>query len=410
MGMRKAAALAAAIGLVLCMGLVTAAPAMAETGSIRGRVVDAEEGEPLNEVKVCAESVPPQSVEPPCVETEGEGTYEISGLEKGHYRVHFEASNPELEYLPQYFLHTVLKSDAKVLELNLEEEEEVKRGIGAALEKGGWVTGTVTGPDGSALAGVEVCLVARLLPELAPKCPVTDVAGKYETERLPPGPYTAYFSAPESSDIFPQYFDGAVSAEEADDVFVFGYNETAGIDAKMELGSTIAGRVVEAGSNMPLAGIRVCALDSASGAEVRCAASAADGEYSIFSLHAGVYVVGFSMTGEEGGLPVPGQEDGYVRQYFEDEPAFTAADPIDASEPGVYNDIDAHLAKGPEVFPRPSTGSAGSAPPAVVSTPIVVPRPPRCRKHHRARTIKGKRRCVKIHHAHRRRHHHHGGS
>src|ERR1700739_817404 len=112
MGMRKAPALAAAIGLALCMGLLLAAPAMAATGAIRGKVVDAEEGEAQNGVEVCAESVPPRPLEPPCIETEGEGTYEISGLAKGNYRVHFKSPNPE--YIPQYFLHTVVKSTAKV--------------------------------------------------------------------------------------------------------------------------------------------------------------------------------------------------------------------------------------------------------------------------------------------------------
>lgn len=410
--MRKAPALAVAIGLALCMALVAAAPAMAETGGIRGKVVEAEEIEGLGGVEVCAEAVPPLPVEPPCVETEGgSGAYEITGLEPGRYRVHFQPLNPE--FVAEYFLNTVQKSVARVLEV---EEGSVKGGIGAALVKGGWVTGTVTDPTGFGLSGVKVCLSATLLPELAPSCATTDVAGKYETERLPPGPYTAYFSS-ESPDVFPQYFAGAASAEEADDVFVFGYNETAGVDAKMELGSSIEGKVVEAGSEAPLNGIRVCALDSASAAEVSCAASGVDGTYSIDGLHAGAYVVAFSVTGEEGGLPVLGQEDGYVRQYFEDQSAFAAAEPIDTTDPGVYSDVDAHLVKGPEVFPRPSGGSAGSgastpAPPSGSPSPIVSPPRPRlhCRKHFRARTVKGKRRCVKIHKTHRHRRRHHGRS
>ncbi len=404
MGMRKALALATAVGLVLCMALVVAAPAMADTGAIRGKVVDAEEGEPLNEVKVCAETVPPLPVEPPCVETEGEGTYEISGLDESHYRVHFESPNPE--FIPQYFRHSLLKSTAMVLEFRFEEEEETKRGIGAALEKGGWVTGTVTDPTGFGLSEVKVCVSAKLLPEFEPLCEETNVAGKYRIEPLPPGPYTAFFSASEPRDIFPQYFSGAASAEEADDFFVFGYNETAGIDAKMELGSTISGKVDEAGSGVPLADVRVCALKADSGAEVRCGTSGADGSYSIFGLHAGSYVVGFSVTGEEGGLPVLGQEDGYVRQYFEDKPSFADADPIDATQPSFYGEVDAHLVKGPEVFPRPSSGSTtSSAPPAVASAPPVVPkRPLRCRKHFRAKTVNGKRRCVKVQKRHRHRH------
>jgi hypothetical protein len=417
--MRKALALATAVGLAVCMALVVAAPAMAETGAIRGKVVDAEEGEGQSEVEVCAESVPPQPVEPPCVETE-EGRYEIPGLEVGGYRVHFEPLNAERGFLPQYFLHTMLKSAARVVEV--QEEGEVKNGIGAALEKPGWVTGTVTDLNGFALSEIEVCASAKLLPELEPFCAETDVAGKYRIDFLPPGPYTAYFSAPESPDVFPQYYGGGESAEEAEDFFVFGYNETAGIDAQMEIGSTIGGEVDEAGSGAALKGIRVCVLDAVSGVEVRCVATAADGSYSFSGLHSGIYVVGFSVTDEKGGLPVLSQEDGYVRQYFDGQSSFGGAEPLNATQPSLYDEVDADLVKGPEVFPRPSDGSGGSgggesgdasgsgastssSPPPAATPPAPVPKPRlHCRKHFRAKTVNGKRRCVKVQKRHRHRH------
>jgi carboxypeptidase family protein len=401
MGMRKALALATAVGLALCMALVVAAPAMAETGGIAGRVVEAEEVEPVNGAMVCAEAMPPLPVGSTCDETEG-GEYEIVGLEKGQYRVHFEPPEGS-RYVPQYFIHSLLKSSAHLVEV---EEGSVKRGIGASFEAGGWVTGTVTDSTGFGLSEVEVCVSAKLLPEFEPRCAETDVAGKYRIEPLPPGPYTAYFSAANPRDIFPQYFGGATSAGEADDFFVFGYNETAGIDAMMELGSTISGRVDEVGSGAPLIGIRVCALTAGSGTEVGCTTTGPDGDYSIFDLPAGSYVVGFSVTAEEGGLPVLNQEDGYVRQYFDDEPSFADADAVDATQPSVYGEVDAHLVKGAEVFPRPSSGS-GAAP--VVTPPGQTQAPRRralhCRRHFRARKVKGKPRCVKVHKRHRHRHH-----
>jgi len=389
MGIRNARAAAAAVGLGLCFALIAAAPAFAETGGIAGRVVEAEEIEGVGGTEVCAEAMPPLAPAKSCVESEGSGFYEILGLEAGHWRVHFQPP-AESRYLPQYFLHSYSAASARVLEI---EEGSVKSGIGASLEAGGWVTGKVTDSGGTALSEIEACVSDRLIPDLGRRCAQTNVEGKYEIEHLPPGQYKARFSAPESRSIFAGYFGGASQESEAAEFIVQGYNETPHIDAALELGATIEGAVTEAGTGVPLAGIRVCALAPVSGFEVRCGASRSDGRYAIYGLHVGSYVVAFSaaVTAIETGTRIE-PDDGFVSQYYEDEPTFAAANAIDASAPGVYTDVDAHLTR---------TSAPASPPPAPSSAPVPPAMPPShklvCPKHTRKKLVKGKRRCVRIH-------------
>lgn len=386
MGIRKSRAIAVALGLGLCLALLGAGPALAETGGIAGRVIEAEEAEGVASATVCAEAAPPLAPASTCVETEGSGAYEILGLEAGQYRVHFEPP-PESRYVPQYYVHSLLRNSARLLQV---EEGSVKQGVSASLEAGGWVTGTVTDTLGVSLGDIDVCVSNLLLPELVIPCDKTNLEGKYTVLGLPPGPYTAFFSAAESRSIFPQYFSGARLASEANTFYVFGYNETPDIDVKLALGVTISGTVAEAGTGLPLNGIRVCALSAASEAEVRCVASRSDGRYEIFGLHRGTYVVGFSV----GRSSVPAGEDAFVRQYYEDKATFAAADRIDASGPGVFQDIDAHLTRGPEIFPVTAAPSAAAAAaPTEASTP-----PKRCRKGFRKKLVKGTKRCVRVKH------------
>lgn len=395
MGIRKSRAIAVALGLGLCLALLGAGSALADTGGIAGRVIEAEEAEGVGLATICAEAAPPLAPTATCVESEGSGAYEILGLEAGQYRVRFDPP-PDSRYVRQYYVHSLLRSSARLVEV---EEGVVKQGVSAALEAGGWVTGTVTDTLGISLGDIEVCVSNLLLPELVIPCDKTNLEGKYTVEGLPPGPYTAFFSAAESRSIFPQYFSGARLASEADTFYVFGYNETPDIDVKMELGVTISGTVADAGSGLPLGGIRVCAQDPASEAEVRCVVSRSDGRYEIFGLPRGQYVVGFSVARPG----VPAGEDAFVRQYYEDKATFAAADRIDASGPGVFQDIDAHLTRGPEVFP-----AAPSAP--VAARPVEAPAPPpkRCRKGFRKKLVKGAKRCVRVK-KHRKQGRRHGG-
>src|SRR6476661_4891846 len=102
MGIRKSRAIAVALGMGLCLALLGAAPALAETG-IEGRVMEPTEAEGVHEVEVCAFAQPPLAASEHCALSEF-GPYVITGLEPGRYKLHFQPPEGS-QYLDQYFSH-----------------------------------------------------------------------------------------------------------------------------------------------------------------------------------------------------------------------------------------------------------------------------------------------------------------
>ena len=119
-----------------------------------------------------------------------------------------------------------------------------------------------------------------------------------------------------------------------------------------------------------------------------------DGTYWMPGLPFGSYVVSFAVdVEEEPGLIL--HPDGFVRQYYNGKPTFAAADHLTSAGPTEFTGIDAQLVRAR----KPSrTGACPTLPPTIVT---LIERPPpqplRCRKHFRKKSVKGKRRCVKIH-------------
>ena len=413
MGIRKSRALAVALGLGLCLALLGAGPALAAPGTIEGRVSEPTEDEGLAEIEVCA--IPATAADPPeaCVQSEDgsgpgpRGHYEITGLEPGNYKLRFTPS-PESQYVYQYYLRKLRLEGANVVEV---EDGGVTANKNAVLDIGGRVAGKVTDSTGVPLGQIEVCVFSPLAPEFGEHCTETVPNGKYEILGLQTGSYVAEFFADPSRRFFTQYYNLAWDLEEAEQFFVGAGEETPGIDAELEGWVELEGTVTEAGTGRPLAGIGACALDPELEWVEGCALSDAEGHYEIGELFPWEYVVSFSVS------PGPGiGEDGFRRQYYDEKDSFAEASAIDAFVPGLYQDIDARLTPGPEVFPAPPTPStpppeptsppsSSSSAPSVTSPPP--PHPRRCRKGFRKKLVQGRKRCVRV--KHRKKAKRHGG-
>ena len=167
---------------------------------------------------------------------------------------------------------------------------------GQAAEPGS-ISGTVTAKVGGLpIEGVEVCAEAEAEETL--RCGSTDGNGEYEILGLPAGSYKVEFWARPVGYV-DQFYAGKRHRSEATPVAVFAGASTPDIDAELEKGATISGRVTAAATGLPVAQVEVCAF-TPDETEFGCEATDGSGVYAIEGLPAGQYEIYF-YTGESAG-------------------------------------------------------------------------------------------------------------
>jgi hypothetical protein len=154
----------------------------------------------------------------------------------------------------------------------------------------GVITGTVS--PASIAPEVEVCVVEAQLSEL---CTAPAVGGTYRLTGVPVGPQRVEFIPSHRSGYLKQYYDHAKKLGEATVVVIPPptASEVKGINAELELGSTIEGTVRAAPGGSPLAAVEVCAVEVGNGAQGGCSFTDASGGYKLVGLAEGTYRVGF---------------------------------------------------------------------------------------------------------------------
>ncbi|HEY8809442.1 MAG TPA: carboxypeptidase-like regulatory domain-containing protein [Solirubrobacterales bacterium] len=394
--------------------LFSAGSAVAATGEIHGKVTD-HLGEPIAGITVCAEGLS-SLVGNKCEwNTDAEGKYSIGGLQAASYRVGFHVeSSPSLNYVQQWYSGKAHPEEADPVELAGGESRE----INAQLQTGGQIRGTVADhKTGLPIEGVGVC--ARLLGFLQDgevgSCGRSNAVGEFTVKNLGTGQYRLEFQTeghvnyveellPEPPGSIPLTAGGVVEVE-----------------AHLVPGIEIEGTLTEMGTGTPIVGLlapyttpAICALNPATQARVKCATvEESDGRYSIAGLPAGTYAVSFAVDRVAEGLDL--HPDGYVRRYWQEVPSFGEATLLAGTAGMVFNEIDAVLTKGEEVFPNcevqsacplpPSsseTSSTGSANAPATTLPQAKPttrlltRRPRCKKGFRHAMKRGHVRCVEI--------------
>jgi hypothetical protein len=258
------------------------------------------------------------------------------------------------------------------------------------------------------IEGVQVC--ARLLGFFQDGevgyCGRSDAAGEFAVKNLGTGQYRLEFRT-----------EGHVNyVEELLPKSPGSFALTAGgaieVEAHLVPGVEIEGTLTDTGTGAPIVGLpgpfswpTICALDPATQEWIKCAGMEAGGDYSISGLPAGTYAVAFALDWVEEGLDL--HPDGYVRRYWQEVPSFDEATLLAGTAGAVFDEIDAALTKGEEVFPDCEVQSACPPPPdngTIIPTttlprtnpPVSAPlRLPRCKKgFHRAMKCDHGR-CVK---------------
>jgi hypothetical protein len=163
----------------------------------------------------------------------------------------------------------------------------------------GRIAGRVTGPSGRPVKGI--CVYAATMQDIAfPGS--TDARGNYAIS-VPAGSYVVHFAGcARWPDYSPQWYPGQPSRRAARMLRVRAGETVNGVDARMQVGGRITGRVLTAAGRPPSRGFQVFADGKGSSDAFPISfgwtdSTAPDGSYTIVGLVSGTYLVEFLPGG-----------------------------------------------------------------------------------------------------------------
>ena len=274
------------------------------------------------------------------VQTRPDGTYELGGLRAGTYRIGFR--DWQGGHLEEYWNDATTVTSANDIPVG---ESETVTGKDAELALGSHVTGKVTAPDGSAIAGVTVQAHQKdarsglLEPGRDGRADGAD--GTYDVAGLKAGTYRLSFSSYQGGYVS-EYWNDATTLESATDIVVGASETVTGKNAELALGSHITGKVTGQGG-AGLGNVNVVAYRKGAGAEggwswARSTYTNPDGSYDLGGLTSGDYRLRFSPY-----------HNGYVDEYWDDAGSLDAAEDIAVGASETVSGKDAQLASGAHI-------------------------------------------------------------
>jgi hypothetical protein len=180
---------------------------LSKGGEVEGHVTRALGGAPLAGIEVCALGVISEAMA--CAETDSGGSYLITGVPTGSFKVGFRSTpGSGLNYLTQFYDNETSYEAADPIAVKAEEKQE---GINAAMALGAEIEGTVTsGETGAPSGDTPVCAFGQSKVEVT-SCGVTAPSGAYTIGGLPTGSYTVVFLTEGPA----EYYDQAFSESDA---------------------------------------------------------------------------------------------------------------------------------------------------------------------------------------------------
>jgi hypothetical protein len=295
--------------------------------------------------------------------TRADGTYVLRGLPPGTYQVQFSPGcNNNGNYLPENYPRQL-----KMI------YGQVRTGINGVLPLGAQVSGFVTDTRGRPIGGI--CVAVGGGPDGASGGGSQTAAnGTYTVTQLPAGTYTVQFfgGCGNSGSYAPQGYRGT-NVNAPQEVPVGPAQHVSGIDAVMQPGATIRGRVTSrSGQGVSGACVLVTtpglmnfagpiAVGGIGGVPVLPAVdfeiTAADGRYQSSNLQPGQYELAFAGCGAKGDL---------AAQWYTGRPGFGPAVIISAGAGHPVDGIDVVLQPGGAVSGALNSSTGRKVPGACV--------------------------------------------
>jgi len=225
----------------------------------------------------------------------------------------------------------------------------------------GKISGTVISAASKAdLEHIEVTVYEAEGKELLVGSAITEAKGEYAVTGLKSGSYTVVFYPVYGSGLnfVPQYYENTPFFKKAKPIKVVEGETKKGINATMQEGGEMSGTVTDAGTHKPLAGAGVVAYPNPLGNIAEAfrghAVTNTNGEYTIFGLEPGEYIIEFESPGGSGGE--------YIGQFYNGQSSPTRASHVTAAQGEITPGIDAALVRKAPV---------NTVSPVVAGTPAV---------------------------------------
>lgn len=263
-----------------------------------------------------------------------DGTYRLSGLRPGSYRLKF-APGQGSALMPEWYSDKTSYATADPLSV---AAGDVRNGIDATLAVGGAISGTVTVPAGTAIgSGSAAIRVSAYTDGGSSTVGYATVGsdGRYTVTGLADGAYRVFFDAPTGSGLVDEYYDDARSYTSSTLVTVTGGTTRTGVNAALSAGTSISGRVtLPSGMAVDSMQYRVSAYGDdytyVAGTQIN-----GDGTYSVTDLPPGTYRLQFSAP----------EASGVLSEWYSDKREYWAADGVTVTLTAPRTDVNAELSK-----------------------------------------------------------------
>lgn len=275
-----------------------------------------------------------------------DGTYSISSLAPGDYRL--QITDSSAIYGNEFYVHGATLANATIVEV---ADGATTSNINFVLSVGGTISGSVTGPAGVPLdSSVNVGVTVRDAEGIAVRQADVSANGQYLVTGLATGSYRLHFVA--SDEYANEYYEDTAAWQTATPIEVTAGEETARINVSLASAAQLTGTVTgpDGAALDPDSYVTADLYDSVGNRIDEVALSADDqGQYAFGSLAAGSYFVGFRDS-----------EGVYPQTYFGGSATLSGATPIIVSSGGTTADINVELRAGGVIHGK-VTGTAGAA-------------------------------------------------
>ncbi|MFL6088824.1 MAG: carboxypeptidase regulatory-like domain-containing protein [Aeromicrobium sp.] len=288
--------------------------------------------------------------------TRSDGTYDLTPVSAGNYRLGFSESG----YLGEYYDNKPDLASATSVTVSANgtvSGKNAELAVDSANPSGGFIGGVVTKAGGTPLAGVDVCLLrsSDSFSEFSCQNHQTGADGKYGFGDLAAGQYKVRFAKNDfgysgHGQFVTEYYNNKATASAADILTITAAGEAlTTVNAELAELSHVTGKVTKEDGVTPIADIGVSLSGDGPNYNSYYANTAADGTYDLNGVEAGSYTLEFNDYSNQT----------YVSEFYDDAATSSGATPVVVPADTVVSGKNARLAVGGHIT---GTVTAGGSP------------------------------------------------